>query len=166
MPLPEPMLTYHQWSLVTFICWHCLKKKHPTIPISEARLKTSFLNWHPDVPVPYPSEGHPHLMTVVQGAPHWCWQLLSLCKLVHCLYIGHHIDLGGREKYRYMCLQCHHDMVNFLQNTVQCCYNTDNFLQNPHYSSPVRMRYGVSVVILISDSLSTTICIVSYVISW
>ena len=38
--------------------------------------------------------------------------------------------------------------------------------QKTHQSSPVRARYGVSVVILKSDSLSATVITVPYVISW
>ena len=55
-------------------------------------------------------------------------------------------------------------------STVPSHYNMVNFLQNPHnrhpISSPLRARYGVSLVILISYSLSTTVITVLYVISW
>ena len=42
-PLPEPMLTYHQSGLVTFIWWHYHEKI-----ISQIRLKIAFLKSHPD----------------------------------------------------------------------------------------------------------------------
>ena len=51
-------------------------------------------------------------------------------------------------------------------------YNAADLLQNllesqqtPH-TSPSRASYGVSIVILISDSLSATVIAVSYVILW
>ena len=54
----------------------------------------------------------------------------------------------------------------FGTNTVQCHYNVIDFLQNPHNSSALRARHGVSAVILIFHSLNATVISVSYVISW
>ena len=51
----------------------------------------------------------------------------------------------------------------------RCLYNAVNFLQNAPVntqSSPVSARFGVFVVILISDSLSATVIAVSCVIPW
>ena len=49
--------------------------------------------------------------------------------------------------------------------TGQYRYNAVNYLHNPHNRHPLaRPRYGVSVVILISDSLSATVIAVSHVI--
>ena len=52
--------------------------------------------------------------------------------------------------------------VNSLQNinTVQCFYNTVNFLPHPNNKHPTASPWG-----LISDSLSSTVIEVSYVIS-
>ena len=77
-----------------------------------------------------------------------------------------HVCLGSIWPSLSPCM--HHNNSNI---TVWCHYNSVNFLQNPHNrhppnSSPVRVSYGVSVEILISDSLSATIFAVSYVISW
>ena len=54
--------------------------------------------------------------------------------------------------------------------TVRCRYNAVNFSpkssQQTLHSSPMRARYGVSVVILKSNSHSATVIAVPYVISW
>ena len=55
------------------------------------------------------------------------------------------------------------------KNTVWCCCNTVSLLENPHnrppHSSPVRAKYGVSVVRLKSGAHSAAVIAVLYVIS-
>ena len=73
----------------------------------------------------------------------------------------------GRSS-RYTAPQIRHITDNHRTNcplTLRRRHNTANFLQKcsqqtPH-SSPVRARYGVSVVIVVSDSLSATIITMS-----
>ena len=57
-------------------------------------------------------------------------------------------------------------VMSWKQRAVRCRYDMVNFLRNSHNRYPVRARYGVSVVILKSDSLSATVMAAPHVISW
>ena len=55
-----------------------------------------------------------------------------------------------------------------LNSQLQCSavINAVNFIPNPHNRHPIARPWGMSVVILICDSLSATVIAVSYIISW